>query len=98
MHYWMGVEGTIFAAADWPGTMREVVDEINANNLDLIDLLASSPAEIICMGDNFSGDVQPPGFSNSGRGTITPRPSAACTPPGSSSPSTSTAGCAERWA
>jgi hypothetical protein len=62
MHYWMGVEGTIFAAADWPRTMREVVNGINANNLDLIDLLASSPAEIICMGDNFSGDVQPPDF------------------------------------
>jgi len=64
MHYWMGVEGTIFAAADWPRTMREVVDEINANNLDLIDLLAQSPTKIICMGDNFSGDVQPPGFFN----------------------------------
>jgi hypothetical protein len=62
MHYWMGVEGTIFAAADWPGTLREVVDEINANNLELIDLLAKSPAEIICMGDNFSSDIQPPAF------------------------------------
>jgi hypothetical protein len=64
MHYWMGVEGAIFAAADWPGTMREVVDEINANNLDLVDLVAGSPAEIICLGDNFSGDVQPPRFFN----------------------------------
>jgi Uroporphyrinogen decarboxylase (URO-D) len=64
MHYWMGVEGTIFAAADWPATLHEAVDEINANNLDLIDLLAESPAEIICMGDNFSSDVQPPGFFN----------------------------------
>ena len=64
MHYWMGVEGTIFAAADWPGTLSEVVEEINANNLGLIDLLAKSPAEIICMGDNFSSDIQPPGFFN----------------------------------
>jgi hypothetical protein len=62
MHYWMGAEGTIFAAADWPETVREIVDEINANNLELIDLLAESPAEIICMGDNFSSDIQPPGF------------------------------------
>ena len=62
MHYWMGVERTIFAAEDWPDAMREAVDAINANNLALIDLLCDSPAEIICMGDNFSGDVQPPSF------------------------------------
>jgi hypothetical protein len=64
MHYWMGVEGTIFAAEDWPHTLREVMDEINENNLLLIDLLALSPAEIICLGDNFSSDIQPPGFFN----------------------------------
>jgi hypothetical protein len=62
MHYWMGVEGTIFAAADWPRTLRQVVDEINANNLGLIDLLARSPAEIVILGDNFSSDIQPPEF------------------------------------
>jgi uroporphyrinogen-III decarboxylase len=62
MHYWMGVEGTVFAAADWPSTMREAVDAINANNLELIDLLARSPAEIVCLGDNFSSDIQPPKF------------------------------------
>jgi uroporphyrinogen-III decarboxylase len=64
MHYWMGVEGTLFAAEDWPLTLREVVDEINGNNLELIDLLAQSPAEIVCLGDNFSSDLQPPGFFN----------------------------------
>jgi hypothetical protein len=64
MHYWMGVEGTIFAAEDWPQTLREVVDEVNENNLELIDLLAQSPAEVICLGDNFSSDIQPPGFFN----------------------------------
>ncbi len=64
MHYWMGVEGTLFAVADWPETLREVVDEINENNLDLIDLLAQSPAEVICLGDNFSSDIQPPSFFN----------------------------------
>jgi hypothetical protein len=62
MHYWMGVEGTLFAAEDWPQTVREVVDEINENNLELIDLLAQSPAEIVCLGDNFSSDIQPPAF------------------------------------
>ena len=39
-----------------------MVDQINDNNLELIDLLAASPAEIIIMGDNFSSDVQPPRF------------------------------------
>ena len=62
LNYWMGVEGTMYAIADWPDTVREVVDRINANNLDLIDLLAASPAEIIIMGDNFSSDIQSPSF------------------------------------
>jgi hypothetical protein len=62
LHYWLGVEGTVMAAADWPDTMRDVVGRINANNLALVDLVAGSPAEIVVMGDNFSGDVQPPGF------------------------------------
>lgn len=62
LNYWLGVEGTVFAIADWPETVREVVDAINANNLVLIDLLASSPAEVIIMGDNFSSDLQPPAF------------------------------------
>ena len=38
------------------------MDRINDNNLKLIDLLATSPAEIIIMGDNFSSDLQPPRF------------------------------------
>jgi hypothetical protein len=62
LSYWMGIEGTIYATMDWPETMREIVDEINQNNLKLIDMLAASPAEFIIMGDNFSGDVQPPYF------------------------------------
>ena len=64
LNYWMGIEGTMYAIADWPDTAREVVDQINGNNLGLIDLLAQSPAEIICMGDNFSSDIQPPTFYN----------------------------------
>lgn len=62
LNYWLGVSGTAYAAADWPDTLREVVDQINDNNLRLIDLLATSPAEIIMMGDNFSSDLQPPRF------------------------------------
>jgi len=62
LNYWMGVEGTTYAIYDWPDTVREVVDRINRNNLELIDLLAKSPAEIIVMGDNFSSDIQPHSF------------------------------------
>jgi uroporphyrinogen-III decarboxylase len=62
LNYWLGVSGTAYAAADWPETLREVVDQINDNNLKLIDLLAASPAEIIILGDNFSSDLQPPRF------------------------------------
>jgi hypothetical protein len=62
LNYWLGVTGTAYAVADWPLTLREVVDQINDNNLKLIDLLAASPAEIIIMGDNFSSDIQPPRF------------------------------------
>ena len=59
---WMGIEGTMYAICDWPDTVRHVVEQINESNLRLVDLLASSPAEVILMGDNFSSDVQPPHF------------------------------------
>jgi hypothetical protein len=62
LNYWLGVSGVAYAAADWPSTLREVVDQINDNNLLLIDLLAASPAEIIILGDNFSSDIQSPRF------------------------------------
>lgn len=62
MNLWMGVENTILAAFEQPEVMRGVVDSIHACQLDLIDLLAESPAEIIVMGDNFSSDIQPPHF------------------------------------
>jgi hypothetical protein len=62
LNYWMGIETTMFAVADYPELVREVVDQINQNNLALIDLIAESPAEIVLMGDNFSGDIQPPRF------------------------------------
>ena len=62
LHYWMGVESVAYALVDYPKALGEVVDAVNANNLELIDLVAQSPAEIIVMGDNFSSDVQPPAF------------------------------------
>lgn len=62
LHYWMGVESVAYSLADYPQTLAEVVQAVNANNLELIDLLARSPAEIVVMGDNFSSDIQPPRF------------------------------------
>lgn len=61
---WMGTVGATYAYSDWSETMHEVVEQINANNLRLIDLVAESPAEVVCMGDNFSSDLQPPSFFN----------------------------------
>jgi hypothetical protein len=62
LNYWMGVEAVLFAVCDWPETVRETVDAINASNLDLVDALAALPSEVVIMGDNFSSDVQPPAF------------------------------------
>lgn len=62
LSYWMGTEAVMYATVDWPDTLHDVVDRINDNNLELVDLLAASPAEIILMGDNFSSDVQSPPF------------------------------------
>lgn len=64
LNYWMGIENTIYACSDYPEIVRQVVDQIDENNLALIDLVASSPAEVIVMGDNISSDVQPPSFFN----------------------------------
>ena len=62
LNSWMGIEATMFGTMDWPDTMREVVDQINSNLLNLIDLVCQSPAEVILLGDNFSSDIQPPHF------------------------------------
>ena len=55
LNAWMGIERTVYAAADWPDTLHDAVDRINANNLECIDALAASPAEIILVGDTISG-------------------------------------------
>jgi len=62
LNSWMGIERTIYATVEWTRTLRKVVDQINANNLQAVDLLAQSPAEVILVGDNFSSDIQPPHF------------------------------------
>ena len=62
LNYWMGIEATTYAVADFPDAIRHAVDAVNANILTLIDLLCESPAEIVLLGDNFSSDVQPPAF------------------------------------
>jgi len=64
LNAWMGIEQTVYASATWPETFQELVSQINANNLEGIDVLAGLPAEIILVGDNFSSDIQPPSFFN----------------------------------
>lgn len=62
LNYWLGIEGTVYATIDWHASVREFIDTVNANQLDLVDLAAQSPAEVVIMGDNFSSDIQPPHF------------------------------------
>ena len=62
LNYWMGIEQTMFAAADMPEVLDEVVEAINANMLVLVNLICRSPAEIVLLGDNFSSDIQSPRF------------------------------------
>jgi hypothetical protein len=64
LNYWMGVEGVVFATQDFPQALRETVDSVNANLLELVDLICTSPAQVVIMGDNISSDVQPPSFFN----------------------------------
>ena len=60
--YWMGIERTMYATVDMPGALHEVIDQINERVLDCVDMVCAGPAEVIVMGDNFSGDIQPPRF------------------------------------
>ena len=62
LHYWMGTEGLVYAMQDWPALVRDTVEAVNANTLELVDLVCQSPVEIVFMTDNFSSDVQPPAF------------------------------------
>lgn len=62
LSYWMGVEAVMYAIHDAPEIVEEFVTAVNRNALDLVDLACQSPAEVVLMGDNFSSDVQPPGF------------------------------------
>lgn len=62
LNYWMGIENTMYASIDMPQILQETVTHINNNQLEMIDLLCQSPAQIIIMGDNFSSDIQPPHF------------------------------------
>ncbi len=64
LNYWMGIEAFVYATMDYPKLLHETIDTVNANNLELVDMLCESPAEVIIMGDNFSSDIQPPSFFN----------------------------------
>ena len=64
LNQWMGIEGVSYATVDFPDALQETIEAVNTNLLELIDLCCTSPAEIVFIGDNFSGDVQPPAFFN----------------------------------
>jgi hypothetical protein len=64
LNHWMGIEAVVFATRDFPQALRETVDSVNANLLELVDLICTSPAQVVIMGDNISGDIQPPSFFN----------------------------------
>ena len=63
LHYWMGVENTVYASYDFEDELKDCVDSINVKIRELISMLVSEyDAPIICLGDNFSSDVQPRAF------------------------------------
>jgi len=64
MHYWMGMENTIYACYESNEAMHDAVDRFNANNIECIEMLMQYPGYVIAMGDNFSSDMQPPSFYN----------------------------------
>ncbi len=62
LNQWMGIEGVSYATVDFPDALLETIEAVNSNLLQLVDLCCTSPAEVVMVGDNFSGDVQPPTF------------------------------------
>jgi len=62
LHYWMGMENTAYACFDWSDTVHEAIDAINGNHMECIKMLMKYPGPVLAMGDNFSGDCQPPHF------------------------------------
>jgi len=62
MHYWMGMENTIFACYESNDVMHDTIDRINANNIECIKMLMQYPGYVVAMGDNFSSDMQPPSY------------------------------------
>lgn len=65
LHYWMGVENTVYATVDFPEALHDFVDAVNEKVRECMSMLVSEyDAPILCTGDNFSSDVQPPSFFN----------------------------------
>lgn len=56
----MGVEQTVYALHDAAAEVEATIHTINETNLQLIDLLTTSPAPVIFHSDNLSSDIQSP--------------------------------------
>ncbi len=56
----MGVEGTAYALADWPGACEEYFEALEVSHDRLIEVINASPIEIINFGDNVDARVTSP--------------------------------------
>ena len=56
----MGVEGTVYALADYPDTVEEYCKVVNESEKGYLKALADSPIEYVNFGDNIHCGVLPP--------------------------------------
>jgi hypothetical protein len=53
-----GIEKTVYAAADHPGEVSDLVESINACNLRVLDAIIDGPCEVLLVSDNYDAAVQ----------------------------------------
>ena len=92
LNYWMGIEKTMFAAADMPKVLEEVTEAIRTRLFDCVDLLCTGPADVILLGDNLGSDVQSPRFFRKWSATFYREESGGSRRQANSAPCTWTAG------
>ena len=54
----MGVEKTVFAVADEPDKVQQLVTAVNTCNLRILDAILDSPFETLIISDNYDSNVQ----------------------------------------
>lgn len=58
----LGVEKTVYAAADRPEEFRLLVDAVNSCNLRILDRIIDGPFDVLIVSDNFDSNVQTRGL------------------------------------